>query len=94
MRTDVRVSGNMVLAIVLGDIADHLTHPPVTIRKALVAERMGETFVVKDFLKGGELGTGIVHGKNSRRRKCDVMYWCKIDADDQDQLRAGKSYTH
>ena len=87
----------MVLAIVLGDIADHLTYPPVppvTIRKARVAERMGETFVVKDFLKGGELSDGIVCGENSRWSKCDVVYWCKIDADDQDQLRARKSYTH
>ena len=53
MPTELRVTGNMVLAIVLGDIADHL-------RKVLVAERMGETFVVKDFLKGGELSAGIL----------------------------------
>lgn len=70
MWTDVKVSDRYILAVVLGDIVDSLTHPISTIRSATRNEGIGEYIVTNDFLKAGEVSTSITQNRNSRRRKC------------------------
>lgn len=89
MRTDVRVSDEKVVAIVLGDVAEGLTHPIAEIRRAISAANFGKVSIVKDFLKTGEVGTEVTRNKNSRRRKCDVIYQNKLDCDQCELLENG-----
>ena len=89
MRTDVKVGGNTVLAVVLGDIAKVLTHPITTIRRAITAEKLGEVFIVKDFLNTGEISTNVVRNQNNKRRKCNVIYLSKVDDDLREKLLDG-----
>ena len=88
MRTDVKVGGNMVLAIVFSDVAKGLTHPVTSIRRAITAEKLGELFIAKaeDWWIQHKC---VVRNKNSRRRKCDVIYLNKVDDDLREQLLAG-----
>ena len=89
MRTDFKVGGKMVLAVVLSDISDVLTYPITTIRKAITTENRGEMFIVKDFLNPSETSTVVTRNKNNRRRKCDVIYLNEVDDNQHEQLLAG-----
>lgn len=89
MRTDFKVGGKMVLAVVLSDILDVLTYPVITIRKAITTENRGEMFIVKDFLNPSETSTVVTRNKNNRRRKCDVIYLNEVDDNQHEQLLAG-----
>ena len=79
----------MVLAIVLGDMQDALSHPILKIRKAITHGKIGETNVVKDFLMPGNKTTTITRNKTNRRRKCDVIVLSKVESDLRQQLLAG-----
>lgn len=93
MRTDVKVNGHTVLAVVLNDIQESLRHRVATIRQAIIREGDGETFIAKDFLcKEDVVSKSVVRNRNSVRRKCDVIYMYKLDEDVQDQLLNGKYF--
>jgi hypothetical protein len=70
---DVKVTGNMVLVIVLSDIGKDFDTPYHSITRAITAKKLDEAFIAKDSLKSGEVSTSVVRNKYSRRRKCDVI---------------------
>ena len=75
LRTDTKVEGKVVLAVVLPDMETSLRYPISLIRKIITKENLGKTFIVKDFLvEDATDNLTIVRGLNSKRRKCDVVY--------------------
>ena len=89
VRTNVKVQGRMVMAIVLADVADRLTHSVTDIRKAIKSEDAGAVFITKDFLAPDDRSTTVVRNKNSKRRKCDAIFLQTMDEDQRDILLQG-----
>ena len=90
MRTDVSVSGQSVLAVVLGDVESALQHPVQKIHLAIEKGQYGHKEVTKDFLMPGNNGTRVKRDVNSRCRKCDTIILSKVDALPCEQLKRGK----
>ena len=92
MRTDVRVAGMDVLAVVLGDVASSSLQFSVSqIRAAIRRGKMGQTQVTKDFLIPGSTDTRVHREGNSKRCRCDAITLDKLDADIITRLKDGKS---
>ena len=80
MRTDVKVYGQPVLDVVLSDVPPHqLQHTVSSIRRSIQSGGYGQVNIVKDFLKEGETSATVTTGKNSRRRKCEIIFLNKLD---------------
>ena len=91
MRTDVVVSGQPVLAVVLSDLQpSQLQHPVTSIRACIRSCDYGRLNITKDFLKEGESSVTVTRGKNSLRRKCEVIFLNKLDDYHKEQLIAGE----
>ena len=90
MRTDVRVGGKPVLAVVLGDVEGSLKYSATEIRRAINGEKLGHIRVTKDFLVPGSRDTEVHREGNSRRRKCDAILLEKLDELSVAQLQARK----
>lgn len=89
MRTDLYVSSRTVLSIVLSDIASSLTHTLVEIQEALIDGKFGMKNISKDFLVPGSSDQQIARNKNSRKRKCEVVFLDILDAELVQRVQAG-----
>ncbi len=89
MRTDVKVDGKLVMALVTPEF--ELTHSVPTIRKEIKDSGKGVTFVSKDFLlSSDQRSTVVTRGEKSYRRKCDAIFQKSIQDDCWAQLVAGE----
>ena len=90
MKSDCTVARNEVLAVVLSDVSEKLTHPVSEIADAIAQGGFGDKNISKDFLTLNDgISTMVLRGKNCRKRKCVTIRLDRIDQSMAEELKRG-----
>ena len=74
MRTSISDLGHVAVGLCLDDIHPFLTSSVKRIKYAIKAAKMGRTNIPKDFLQLGADSERVIRVKNSRQRKCSIIW--------------------